>query len=402
MSDQEHEDQYRRPRILVDPNGTEGQEEDLLKMLLDSEKKLREVVEGDEIKFVPPLVKKGDKDLFYANSLNIVQGKYGTFKSRYTGDIASLLIHKEAKANLSGMTRVSLYQKYVICYSDTERNHKDQYPFAIQQIILRAGYTLKAPPKRLRYNSFIDVPRDKRQKALEAHVNHMRGLYPEDHLVFVIDVATDMLGDFNQVSQTYELIDYLNVLINSFDITFFLVIHENPNSDKARGHAGTEAGNKASSLVSVGFDGETQILKLQVKKVRFGPAGWDWRLKYDNETGGLVEASGEDVAASKAKKPDLEVPLSEILDMMAKAYLDKGALNKGKLITAIAEEFRKAGLEVSERTVERRFGGITEKYSFVTEGVYYRVKIKQQGSSKIYSLVVAGDDDKISDDDLPF
>lgn len=393
-----------RDKILVaDQNGT-GQdsspEPDLLKMLLDSEKKLREIVEGKEIVFVPPLIKKEEKDLFYANSLNIVQGKYGAFKSRYSGDIVSLLIHKGAKAELSGMTRTSLYEKYVVCYSDTERNHKDQLPFALQQIILRAGYTLKDPPKRLRYNSFIDVPRDKRQKALEAYVDHMREQNPDEHLVFVIDVATDMLGDFNQVTQTYELIDYLNVLINSYEITFFLVIHENPNNDKGRGHVGTEAGNKASSLVSVGFDKDTDILKVQVKKVRFGPSGWDWKLKYDKDTKGLVEATGEDVMEAKAKKLDLEVPLSEVMDMMAMVYLEQGALNTGDMISAIVEGFKKAEIDVSEVTIRRRLIAITDKYSFVCKGVYYTVNIEEQGKSKMYSL--AKKDEGSTDDELPF
>jgi len=370
----------------------------LLQIILDSEQKLRERMK-EKISFVQPIIKHDENDLFYPNSLNVIQGKMGSHKSRFVGDVASLLLHKDITPRISGMSRVALYNRPLVCYIDTERNHKDQFPYAMQQIKLRAGYTLEDELLKFRFNSFIDVPRKDRQQALKQLVEHMR-LITEDHLVFIIDVMTDLLEDFNQVTETYEFIDYLNVLINQYEITFFLVIHENPNNDKGRGHTGTEGGNKASSLVQVAREQGTDIIKINPKKIRNGSCNWDYNLMWSDEEKGLVEASGEDVAMAKAAKSTADAPLSEVLDLTVKVLLDGGPLNKGNLIDDVISEFEKAEIEVSKRTLQRRFDvvpGSTVQYGEAT----YKIVMKEDGKEKIFSLENATIDNK-EESDLPF
>lgn len=52
-----------------------------------------------------------------------------------------------------------------------------------------------------------------------------------------------------------KLIDLMNEMINEQNVTFICVIHENPNGgNKARGHLGTELGNKASTTIQLSLE----------------------------------------------------------------------------------------------------------------------------------------------------
>ena len=96
-------------------------------------------------------------------------------------------------AVVSGMRSNSLYNKPVVCYVDTERNQRDALTYAMQQIALRAGYSLEYPPS----NSLIDILRRDRQGAIKEYIEFMR--YTSDrHVVFVMDVVTDILGDLTR------------------------------------------------------------------------------------------------------------------------------------------------------------------------------------------------------------
>jgi len=337
----------------------------LLQAILDTQAMLLERVKKP-IEFVAPLVKHNEDDLFYPNSLNVIQGQKGSHKSRYAGDVASVIIHKKLKARISGMERQQLYGGDVmVCYIDTERPLKEELPYSMQQIILRAGYTLEdmPPSSKCQFTSFIETPRKERREAIKQYIEYIR-LTTKKHVVFILDVITDILGDFNEVAGTFELIDYLNVLINTQEVTFFLIIHENPGNttgNKARGHTGTEAANKASSIVQIGREPETDIINVKSLKVRHGPPDISYPLMWDNETKGLVEASGEDVAMAMASKDSIELKLSEALTLIAQ-ILTSGTpiLNKGDLEKAIQKEYKKqTDIELSETTVRRRINVLT-------------------------------------------
>lgn len=349
----------------------------LLEILLSDQAKLQERTK-EQIEFVQPIIKYGDYDLFYPRSTNIIQGKMGAHKSRYAGDVAALLLSKELKPKIVGLTRTALYNRPTVEYIDTERNLTDQLPHAMQKIILRAGYTLANPPKNFMYTSMINIPRNDRLQAIKDYIEHIRGNVT-NHLVFFIDVFTDIQGDFNSIEQTYTLLDYLNVLINEYEITFFLVIHENPFNDKGRGHAGTEGGNKASSLVSVTKEQGTNLIKVDPLKVRNGPNDWDNYLKWSDQEQGLVEASGEEVAISKNNKTGLKVPLSEILQLTAKVLHSTDPMSKSDLIAGIRQDLLSIGQDVSAETIKNRFAGINSKTTIQYDRSTYRVVIEKIG-----------------------
>ena len=70
-------------------------------------------------------------------------------------------------------------------------------------------------------------------------------------LAVFVDGIRDMLGDFNDLKESASLINQCMAITTYKHCTFWSVLHENPGSDKMRGHLGTEAANKASDVIRV-------------------------------------------------------------------------------------------------------------------------------------------------------
>lgn len=81
-------------------------------------------------------------------------------------------------------------------------------------------------------------------------------------LAVFVDGIRDVLGDFNDLKESASLIDQCMTITTYKHCTFWSVLHENPGSDKMRGHLGTEAANKASDVIRV-------TKKKQADKVTF-------------------------------------------------------------------------------------------------------------------------------------
>lgn len=129
----------------------------------------------------------------------------------------------------------------------------EEFPEAIQTIKTNAGYEKKANVNQLRFTSLKDIERIKRRKAIQEYIENIRQTNSL-HVVIFIDVVTDCVSNFNDPAESMALYDYLGNLCERYNTTIFLVIHENPNSQKARGHAGTEAVNKSSTCIHIGFE----------------------------------------------------------------------------------------------------------------------------------------------------
>ena len=66
-----------------------------------------------------------------------------------------------------------------------------------------------------------------------------------------LDGIRDVINDFNDLKESAQIIDECMVISTYMNCTLWSVLHENPGSDKMRGHLGTEAANKASDVFRV-------------------------------------------------------------------------------------------------------------------------------------------------------
>lgn len=303
--------------------------ENYYELILKSKEQLKINIKK-KIIFSAPIISREGIGIFYPNTINVIQGKSGVHKSRLVENIASGLLSSfsflgfEARANDS-----------IVLYVDTERNIKDQFPFALQKIIEKAGGSVEEDLSNFDYLSLIEVPRPDRFRGLKEYLIKFREK-SDKHLIIILDVITDCIANFNDVNESLKLIDLLNLMINNFNATFICLIHENPtNSDKARGHLGTEILNKASTVIQIGFEKDksqkdTDLIKVNYLKCRNSRKPDAFYLQYSEETKGLVLADTETINMHKENRK-LKVNstiLKEILTKELTHIMEKAELMK--------------------------------------------------------------------------
>jgi hypothetical protein len=287
-----------------------------LEKLLRHQKQLRER-KSKSVVFSKPILVRGEDAIIYPKTINLIQGKSGVHKSRLAEAICSTVLNRSPFQDNPLGLEVNGNTEFTVCYVDTERNLTEQFPYAIQQIQTKAGYAITDNPPHFHYVTLLDFARDERYSAMTEYLDWVRK-QAKGHLFVVLDVISDCIGNFNQVNESLELVDAMNRAINSYDVTFVCVIHENPGngSEKARGHLGTELNNKASTVMQVGFErsrngDRTDLIKLSFLKCRASKAHDPIYLQYCAESKGLILADNELLQqvgdSRKEKAPMLEV-----------------------------------------------------------------------------------------------
>lgn len=335
----------------ITPLTEEEEIQGLLQILLDTQEQLKERVRS-KIQFAPPIIERNGTGIIYPNTINVFQGKTGTHKSRLNEIFLSILLSILPDNSLLGFNRKSFStNQYHISLIDTERNLNDQYPFAIQQILSKAKFEEYFIPNNFDFTSLIKISRQKRAIVLRAYIDKLRKDHEDKHLIIVIDVVTDCLSSFNNLEESMELIDTMNSIINTSDVTFICVIHENPGAgtNKARGHFGTEVINKASTQIQINYDGKTpdgiDLFKVDFLKTRRSKRPPYFHVYYCQEEKGLVEADKELVSTKESKKEKANV--NDVIKHLPQFLVAE--ISQQELIDELSNEF-----DASANTIKKR------------------------------------------------
>ena len=201
----------------------EGRDAKLLQRLLKLEDEAFERA-SQGVEFSKPILYHGEKPIIYPNTLSVIQGKKGQHKSRIAETmIISLLSDEE----IAGFKKKEGYNPIVILI-DTERNVFDQYPFALQKIVNAVGFEGKS---NFWTTTVLQFNRKDRFRAITDFTEHVREENPTRDIVVFIDVVTDLVKNFNNVEDSNDLLDYLNINANQYNVTFVCIIHENPSNE---------------------------------------------------------------------------------------------------------------------------------------------------------------------------
>jgi hypothetical protein len=303
----------------------EASERDTTPQLLEMHRKLIMAAENP-IVFSPPMISYDGKPIFGRGIIGVIQGRAGSHKSRLAETFCALLLatHKST-IDFLGFVKERFDKGYFVGYIDTERNTQEHLPDMIQRIRQHSGHEKLENDTRFFPTSIKKIPRKERLQAVKDWITYIRGEMVERRvedwgLFVVLDVVTDCVASFNSESETLALFDYLGNLCEDHGVTFLLVIHENPGSEKARGHVGTEALNKADAQLQISYeaggDGEdSDLIKIRFLKTRNAERPKPLYLQYSKEVCGLVAADQDTISEhvkSRAKNNDLE-PLTDTL-----------------------------------------------------------------------------------------
>lgn len=253
---------------------------------------------AQKVIFTPPIVSREDLPIIRRGTLVGIQGRFGSHKSRYAEMLASLILSNQR--NHSGQFleySKNPLERFALAYIDTERNTKEELPVTIQGIRKKAGFEPYSEVSDFYYTSIKTIERKNRLLAVQEYLQHIR-TQTDLHIFCVLDVLTDCVSDFNDAKDSLALCDFLNNLCENENATILGVIHENPGSEKARGHLGTEFANKASTFFQIGFvrdsnGNDTDVIRLRYLKVRSIKRPESLYLTYSPDVEGLILAPAE-------------------------------------------------------------------------------------------------------------
>lgn len=376
-----------------EPYQSGNNKHDILSRLLQTSQKIEEAKKKN-ITFSKPILTQNGNPVFFPKTINVIQGKAGVHKSRLAETICSALLSRpENKSDLLGF-KSELFNTFAIVYVDTERNLSDQLPFALQQIQLKAGYSIKDDISFFYCISLLEFDREERFEALDIYLEHVREQF-KTHIFIVLDVITDCVFNFNDTKDSMKLIDMMNKSINRFDVTFLCLIHENPgNTDKARGHLGTEILNKSSTVIQISFEKDKNqspmdLIRINYLKCRNSKKHSPLYVCYSEEERGLVIADGE-IIREAADKKKFKAGISDIVELLPNLLVAKAT--RDELLNHLENE-----LDCSRRTLESRLKDIiTEKVEIIDNNGFKCYLDKDVENKKIIYLLHP------VDTDLPF
>jgi len=329
---------------------------DNLKTVLATREKLKKI-KANEINFSEPVLKQGGNAVIFPHTINVIQGQAGVHKSRLAENICAAFLKLNGSRNeLLGFNRHNISETHTIVYVDTERNLSEQLPYSLQSIQMKAGYNLTDHPSNFEYISLLQISRKERFTTLNEYLNYLKESV-NNPLFIVLDVSTDCIEDFNKTDKSMELIDLMNMAINEHNVIFLCIIHENPKSDKARGHFGTELMNKSSTVMQVGFEkdanqNDTDIIRVKYLKCRSTARYPPFHIKYCNEAKGLILADVSDVT-SVINSRKLKARNEDIIEFIEMHLGDGSILTRVELLDKLCTDFK-----ASQRTIETRISDI--------------------------------------------
>ncbi|WP_066315508.1 toprim domain-containing protein [Aquimarina aggregata] len=332
-----------------------------LVQLQEVQELLKETITS-EIKEIPSLITYNKEGVVFLQSVHVIQGKSGTHKSRLAQTLCSVLLKKEDCNNeLLGFERSPDIPSHV-CYIDTERNLAYQFPKALQEIQLDAGYSIMEKPNNFSYTSLVNIPRAERFIALCEFIDNVQTeLEKGEHLIIVLDVVSDCVMDFNSTQDSLLLIDMINTHINQKLVTFIAVIHENPSvaERKPRGHLGTEIQNKATFTFRTAFENEKQpepsdMILLHFPKNRNGKRPLPATMEFCETTKRLILAD-TGISLKPSAIQNKKGNLGEIMEFLS-SYVT-GIVSGKQLIMDLCQTF-----SCGDRTIRERLKELSGSY----------------------------------------
>jgi hypothetical protein len=157
--------------------------------------------------------------------------------------------------------------------------------------------------------------------------------------LLLLDGAGDLVLDTNDLAQAIECRIWLRELSVKYNISIFATLHPNPNTDKPRGHQGSEICREAECvLLAKAFDGDTKIITSDFEhgKNRNNPkltTAYCW----SDEHKMFVSVDYEDAVASKSTRQD-EARRAQV-ETLAKSVLNgQTSLRHSDLVAAIMDK----------------------------------------------------------------
>lgn len=308
---------------------------------------------------VPPVIQMNGITFLTHQNIAAIIAKPGAGKSSNMEAIISSYLNSE-RDNLG--YQVSESCKGII-YIDNERTNIDVWN-SFYRTCRRAGIEEGQPVNNVVIAGLRSISRlDERRKLIEHFLdNHPCSL-------LLLDGAGDLVLDTNDLQEAGECRVWMRALTAKYDISIVTTLHPNPNSEKPRGHQGSEICREAESvLILKSYDENTRIITSDFehgKNRNNAPltAAFRWS---DNQKM-FISVDYDSIEETKLRAKE-DQKRGELIELAKSILPPPTALKNCDLINAIRDRE-----EVSEPTANRQIKsmremGIIKKH----EDGYYR------------------------------
>ena len=206
----------------------------------------------DILEIIPPPeiaweIKDDDSEEFILlgtlGNFSMVKGKAKSKKSFFINMAIAAAVGKELLQNkLRSPLKDDLNQ---VLYFDTEQS-KYHVQRAVKRICTQIDVGV---PSNLNTYGLRKSSPSERLKLVEYAIENTPNLG-----FVVIDGIRDLITSINDEAEASNIASKLLKWTEEFNIHMVVVLHENPGSDKARGHIGTELMNKAETVIALQVD----------------------------------------------------------------------------------------------------------------------------------------------------
>lgn len=221
------------------------------------------IFEGTKIDPDIFLLKRGDAKLFPLQNLSILKAQMKNGKTFAAVMFASAYLAGTWENQLQTLkTPEGIVIDGAVLYVDTEQSKASTKKirrritklFAIaRNVSAGAKYSegdYNAAADALNRRLYVANVRAHNVETRRKHIAQMLE-YAKGVKLVIIDGIKDICNDFNNIADVAATMDVVTRWALQYDVHILCVLHENPSSDKARGHLGTELYNKATEIINV-------------------------------------------------------------------------------------------------------------------------------------------------------
>jgi len=176
-------------------------------------------------------------------NFSLVKGKAKSKKSFFINMAIAAAVGKGLLQNKLRSPLKDDFNK--VLYFDTEQS-KYHVQKAVKRICSQIGIGI---PSNLNTYGLRKASPSERLKLVEYAIENTPSLG-----FVVIDGIRDLITSINDEAEASNIASNLLKWTEEFNIHIIVVLHENPGSDKARGHIGTELMNKAETVIALQVD----------------------------------------------------------------------------------------------------------------------------------------------------
>ena len=183
---------------------------------------------------------------------------------------------------LHGKTRESMTRPPVVLYVDTEMEMLNTV-----KVVRRVQYLCNWPFDEQNAQLRVLWLRAEESNATRWAKTKQAIAEVQPTAIF-LDGIRDVIGDFNSNEESANLISECMAMATRMECCMFCVLHENPGSEKMRGHLGTELANKVTdTFVSVKEKKENAVTFTVSQKDARGKDVPDWVFEIVDDAGSI-------------------------------------------------------------------------------------------------------------------